>query len=393
MDVQKTILGTYGDKIVVACRDFTEGGLKFADFGTLKNTCISTSKNGYGTELLEIESAIEEQRWLDPKTLSSFFWDMFICDALIGNFDRHNGNWGFLIDDRKKSARIAPIFDCASSLFPQLRIDDYRKNLDDQSEIEARVYNWPNSSIRIEDRKVNYFEFISSLAKQDCNEALKRVYPRINLDLICAIINNDEDLLEIQKEFYTTILIERKKRILDEGETAGSDVQVVLRDRCGGLRDPVRADSEQQRDALSALHHRDRVRQGHLLLGVGLAGRQYDLPQLGREPLPGVREALEPAGLRHLHEVLAVTADAGGAGHPLRDLLRGAGVLRDREPEQRQTHVVGPGKVPGAGYDPPVGLPEVLVVRVVESYGDPSASHVVTSGSCDAPRWRRCRRP
>lgn len=215
MDVQKTILGTYGDKIVVACRDFTEGGLKFADFGTLKNTCISTSKNGYGTELLEIESAIEEQRWLDPKTLSSFFWDMFICDALIGNFDRHNGNWGFLIDDRKKSARIAPIFDCASSLFPQLRIDDYRKILDDQSEIEARVYNWPNSSIRIEDRKVNYFEFISSLAKQDCNEALKRIYPRIDLDRICAVINNDEDLLEIQKEFYTTILIERKKRILD----------------------------------------------------------------------------------------------------------------------------------------------------------------------------------
>ena len=35
MDVQNTILGTYHEKIVVACRDFTEGGYKFADFGTL----------------------------------------------------------------------------------------------------------------------------------------------------------------------------------------------------------------------------------------------------------------------------------------------------------------------------------------------------------------------
>ena len=24
------------------------------------------------------------------------FWDMFIVDALIGNFDRHGGNWGFI---------------------------------------------------------------------------------------------------------------------------------------------------------------------------------------------------------------------------------------------------------------------------------------------------------
>ncbi|TQS78629.1 MAG: hypothetical protein A3205_08800 [Methanomassiliicoccales archaeon Mx-03] len=215
MDVQNTILGTYHEKIVVACRDFTEGGYKFADFGTLKNTCYSSSENGYGTELTEIELAIKEQKWVDTETLSSFFWDMFICDSLIGNFDRHNGNWGFLIDENKNSARIAPIFDCASSLFPQLRIDDYRKVLDDPSEIRARVYNWPNSSIKVNNKKVNYFEFISSLSNQDCNEALRRIYPRIDQDRIWSVINDDEDLLDIQKEFYTTMLIERKERILD----------------------------------------------------------------------------------------------------------------------------------------------------------------------------------
>ena len=26
------------------------------------------------------------------------FWDMFVIDSLIGNTDRHNGNWGFLLN-------------------------------------------------------------------------------------------------------------------------------------------------------------------------------------------------------------------------------------------------------------------------------------------------------
>lgn len=61
---------------------------------------------------------------------------------------------------------------------------------------------------------MNYFEFISSLSNQDCNEALRRFYPRIDQDRIWSVINDDEDLLDIQKEFYTTMLIERKERIL-----------------------------------------------------------------------------------------------------------------------------------------------------------------------------------
>ncbi len=41
------------------------------------------------------------------------FWDMFIVDALIGNFDRHGGNWGFIKKDNQY--RIAPVYDNGSS--------------------------------------------------------------------------------------------------------------------------------------------------------------------------------------------------------------------------------------------------------------------------------------
>ena len=32
---------------------------------------------------------------------------MFIADCLVGNFDRHNGNWGFLINESLKKIGIA----------------------------------------------------------------------------------------------------------------------------------------------------------------------------------------------------------------------------------------------------------------------------------------------
>lgn len=43
---------------------------------------------------------------------------MFIVDAFLGNFDRHNGNWGILVDECKKTAEIAPVYDCGSCLYP-----------------------------------------------------------------------------------------------------------------------------------------------------------------------------------------------------------------------------------------------------------------------------------
>ena len=40
-------------------------------------------------------------------------------DALIGNWDRHNGNWGFLYNAHTDEMELAPVYDCGSSLYPQ----------------------------------------------------------------------------------------------------------------------------------------------------------------------------------------------------------------------------------------------------------------------------------
>lgn len=217
--VQETLLGTYTikgkEKIVVACRDFTSPGIVLQDFASLKNTIIDSEHNGYGTELDDILQTIEEQQAIDPLKLRNWFWDMFIVDALIGNWDRHNGNWGFLYDTEKDTMTLAPIYDCGSCLYPQADEEIMRKTLDEPKERELRIFTIPLSGIRLQGQKLNYFDFISSLSNADCGKALKRIVPKIDLQQIDAIIEDTPFIDTLQKTFYKTMLADRKRRILD----------------------------------------------------------------------------------------------------------------------------------------------------------------------------------
>lgn len=220
INTQETILGTYTDnrgkeKIVVACKDFTADGKKLMEFAHLKNTCIDSEQSGYGKELSSIMKAIDEQTLLPSSEIRSFFWDMFIADALLGNFDRHNGNWGLLIDERLKTVEIAPVYDCGSCLYPQLSADGMEKVLNSEEEINQRIFVFPASSIEEDGKKISYFDFISSLKDTECNKALKRIFERIDMEKIYELIDETPTLLPIQKDFYKVIIKERKEKILD----------------------------------------------------------------------------------------------------------------------------------------------------------------------------------
>ena len=218
LNVQETILGKYNsggnEKIVVACKDFTSYGKVFRQFAELKNSQIETSKNGYGTEISEVLETIELQQIYDAIKLKEFFWDMFIADCLVGNFDRHNGNWGFLIDEKSKEVQIAPIYDCASCLYPQLTDSRIAEIIDLKDEMDARIYTFPNSALKENDNKINYYDYITSLKNQDCNNALKRIVPKIDMNIINEIIDKTEYISDLRKEFYKRIVYERYNKIL-----------------------------------------------------------------------------------------------------------------------------------------------------------------------------------
>ena len=181
----------------------------------MKNTIIDSEHNGYGTELSDILSTIDEQHAMDPWVLKRHFWDMFIVDALIGNWDRHNGNWGFLYNIRTDELTIAPVFDCGSSLYPQADDEIMQSVLNNPTERDSRIFSMPTSAIQQNGSRINYYSFISSLQYEDCNEALERITPRINMRKINDLIENTPYISDLQKTFYKTMISERKEKILD----------------------------------------------------------------------------------------------------------------------------------------------------------------------------------
>lgn len=215
---QETVLGTFTvkgkTKVVCACKDFTIGGKRLFDFCSIKNTIIDSDSNGSGTEIEDIMDTIDRQLYVAPDVLREHFWNVFVADALLGNFDRHNGNWGFLYDDNKNEAEIAPIYDCGSCLLPQADDKVMQNVLSNEAELHARVYQFPTSAIKQNGRKINYYDFISRIENEDCNKALKRIVPRIDIKEIEELINSTPYIADLQKEFYKKYLGKRYELIL-----------------------------------------------------------------------------------------------------------------------------------------------------------------------------------
>lgn len=213
---QKTLLGTYGDKITVACKDFEIDGYVLKDFAQLKNTIIDSMQNGYGTELTDLLRAVEKQQIISPVKLEGFFWNMFIGDAFLGNFDRHNGNWGFLINDTLGKVEIAPVYDCGSCLYPQMNENRMKHVLENRDEIEQRLFVFPNSALQLDGKKINYAQFLMTTENEGCLDALKFIGSRIDLAIINSVIENTPYISDLHKSFLKTMIQERKEKIIDK---------------------------------------------------------------------------------------------------------------------------------------------------------------------------------
>jgi len=212
--VQETFLGTYDGKNVVVMKNFLEPEDALVAFNGVGESSLERDKELYQYSYEDITALLmENMKSTNVAETIERFWDMFIVDALIGNFDRHGSNWGFIKRDNKY--RIAPVYDNGSSLYPKLNTEEkIAEVLASQEEIDKRIYQFPTSHIKVKNRKSSYFEVISSLQFEACNEALKRIVPRIDLERINRIIDDIEEISELRKQFYKTMLQQRYKKIL-----------------------------------------------------------------------------------------------------------------------------------------------------------------------------------
>ena len=214
IDVQHTELGVYHGANVVVVKNFCQGDEILVHFNDVGESSLEEDKEMYQYSYEDIQQMLNDNvKLTDVKESIERFWDMFIVDALNGNFDRHGGNWGFIKKENKY--KIAPVFDNGSSMYPKLNTDkQLAEIMRSEEEIDKRIYAFPTSHIKLNGRKSSYFEVINSLQFEECNKALKRIVPKIELDTICKLVDSIENISHMRKEFYKTMYEQRYAKIL-----------------------------------------------------------------------------------------------------------------------------------------------------------------------------------
>ena len=205
---QNTVLGKYEyngkEKIVCACEDFTDNENVLYEF---ENLALSTNPDKkIETELNDIMEVIEENKMINTEETKQKFWDMFIIDSLIGNTDRHNGNWGFLLNKDTGKNEFSPIYDCGSCLNPMIE-DEEMKSLN-ETELKNLAINC-YSCLRENGKKINYMTYIKQMKNEECNNAIKRLFTSINIDEIKKFIDSIKCISDVRKEFYKKIIEQR----------------------------------------------------------------------------------------------------------------------------------------------------------------------------------------
>lgn len=208
-ETQNTILGKYKyngkDKIVCACEDFTDDNQILYEF---ENLALSTNPDKkIETEINDIMEVLEESKNLiNVESAREKFWDMFVIDSIIGNTDRHNGNWGFLLNKETGKTIFSPIYDCGSCLNPMLEDEELeRLNETELKNLAINCY----SCLKENGKKINYMTYIKQMNNEECNRAILRTFKNIKLDEIESFIDEIECMSKPRKEFYKKIITQR----------------------------------------------------------------------------------------------------------------------------------------------------------------------------------------
>ena len=221
--VHDTILGFRNGKIVVACGDFLEDDDRLYEFDKIKVTfdppfldSQGNETNGVGLDLYEILMTIQEHPFLkDIDSVKDFFWNMFVVDALIGNTDRNNSNWGVIIRKNGKK-ELAPVYDNGNCLNSKWDDEKMQSVLSDEKRLKAESFSARRCIFELAGKKINPYHLIERMEYKDCNEAVKSITPKIAVAMqeIEKLILGIPVLTDVQKNFYLTLLKNRYEKAL-----------------------------------------------------------------------------------------------------------------------------------------------------------------------------------
>lgn len=145
IECQDTFLARYDGRDVVVCADIFED-FTFRPFKELYQSNAGTALGNKEYTYSDLLYILKKKKGLKGSHLDnviSELWKRFLLDAILGNGDRHEANWGFV--KKGTETYLAPVFDNGSSLFPDVDLTKtYSKDF-----CKDRVYRMPASQFRM----------------------------------------------------------------------------------------------------------------------------------------------------------------------------------------------------------------------------------------------------
>lgn len=218
-EVHDTFIGTRNQNLLVACKNFTSGHQYLIEFGQYMRKHYDSGDIGRVPDIRQIEYVLYNDPVLHnyAEELWDSYWERFIGDALVGNFDRHMGNWGYITDIQSESVYASPIYDNGSTLFPALSEKAMKEEiLPYQEEILKRTILFPKAAIIVNGHKAGYFDMLSSGFVPSLDRAVRKIVPVIldKMPDIREFIDMQGFLSDTRKTFYKTMLDARVNYIL-----------------------------------------------------------------------------------------------------------------------------------------------------------------------------------
>lgn len=194
----------------------------FSDREKSPHTDIVTYLNKEGNERSEYYTVSNIKKALDEIDNSLFqgFIRIMVFDALIGEQDRHEENWG--ITEKNGKYSISPLYDNGDSLLREFKNKDMLKKIQNGERDFDAYINRSKTLIYKEDKKKRYkhFELIDFLNK-NYHEMVKTEIDNLNkltdndIDLIVNRIPS-ELLTNGQKEYIICYLRKRRDILLNK---------------------------------------------------------------------------------------------------------------------------------------------------------------------------------
>ena len=217
---QDVVLGNFTDtegknKIVAGCKIFTNDNTQLIEFKMISNQ-EKVNDGEPGLDLARVLSLIESSRFIDDKAaVRGIFWDMFVIDALIGNRDRHLGNFGML--EKGGKLEFAPIYDCGSSLCALLNDDSMAAQYENNDKFyrDLKITEYNITSFYTRDGKKIFYHEIFKNPPEELAAAILRIVPKINMAVIHDIVDNTPTMSDMRKTYLKAAMDLRYNEIIE----------------------------------------------------------------------------------------------------------------------------------------------------------------------------------